>query len=72
LPGTHKQNTEPAWEFYDLQSDPKENQNAYSNPKYAEVISKLKKELIASRKQVGDTDEKFPEMKSILTANQLE
>jgi hypothetical protein len=71
LPGTHKQNTEPAWEFYDLQSDPKENQNAYSDPKYAEMISKLKKELIASRKQVGDIDENFPEMEAILATHQL-
>lgn len=72
LPGTHKQNTQPAWEFYDLQSDPKENHNAYEDLKYADIIAALKLELIESRKRLGDTDEKFPEMESILAAHQLE
>ncbi len=35
----------PAWELYDMVNDPKENNNLYDDPKYAEVIVKLKKRL---------------------------
>lgn len=33
------------WEFYDLEKDPDELQNQYSNPAYAEEVGKLKREL---------------------------
>jgi arylsulfatase A-like enzyme len=71
MPGAHRENTEPAWEFYDLQKDPKENNNSISDPEYSATISEMKRELVESRKIVGDTDERFPEMESILAAYQL-
>lgn len=37
------------WEFYDLQSDPKELTNQYQNPEYAGEIEKAKKELARLR-----------------------
>ena len=42
------------WEFYDLQSDPDELKNQYSNPDYADVVRSLKSELETLRKQYGD------------------
>ncbi len=71
MPGAHRKNTKPAWEFYDLQKDAHENHNAYHNPEYSEIISKLKNEMIDLRVKLGDTDEEFPEMKQILIANNL-
>ncbi|MCG8309856.1 MAG: sulfatase [Cytophagales bacterium] len=69
MPGAHRQNTVPAWEFYDLQEDPDENKNAYTDPKYSEVISKMKEALIVYRQEVGDSDDRFVEMESILQEN---
>ncbi len=42
------------WEFYDLEEDPDELNNEYSNPKYATVINQLKKELEALRVHYRD------------------
>ncbi len=39
------------WEFYDLEKDPEELQNAYSDPANAEMIGTLKMELERLRKQ---------------------
>ena len=69
MPGTHKKNTEPAWEFYDLQEDPNENINAYSDPKYADIILKMKNELIEQKALADDSDDQFPEMAQILKDN---
>ncbi|MCK5101830.1 MAG: sulfatase [Cyclobacteriaceae bacterium] len=71
MPGAHRENTEPAWEFYDLQNDPKEDYNAYSDPGYTKIIDQMKEELIKLRKEIGDTDEKFPEMENVLATYQL-
>ena len=32
LKGTQKEISQPAWEFFDLEKDPNENHNAYSDP----------------------------------------
>ena len=56
----------PSWDFYDLQNDPHENHNAYNDPKYAPVIKQMKKDMLNLRKEVGDTDEKYPEMQELL------
>ncbi len=61
--------TPVAWEFYDLEKDPNEMVNQYSNPDYSEIVEKLKKELVGIRKEVGDTDEKFPRIKNIFETN---
>ena len=56
----------PAWDFYDLEEDPHENHNLYNDPKYAPIIRQMKKDLLNLRKEVGDTDEKYPEMQELL------
>lgn len=58
--------TPPAWEFYDLRKDPKENVNQYDNPEYKTVINDLKKQLKAIREENKDTDEKFPQIKAVV------
>nr|WP_299175390.1 sulfatase [uncultured Allomuricauda sp.] len=64
--GSDSITTRPAWEFYDLKEDPKELRNAINDSKYAEIISKMKTELKRQRDQFKDTDESYPEMKTIL------
>nr|WP_299381157.1 sulfatase [Allomuricauda sp.] len=58
--------TQPAWEFYDLQKDPMEVRNAYNDPQYAQIIKQMKVELERLRKEIGDTDQQYPEMVDIL------
>ena len=45
--------TPAAWEFYDLQSDPHEMRNQYSNPKYAKSIRFLKGAVKTNARRVG-------------------
>lgn len=71
MPGAHRENTLPAWEFYDLQDDPLENTNAYHDSAYGEIIATMKKELINQKRLAGDSDSKFPEMISVLKANEF-
>ena len=61
-----EESTPPAWEFYDLQMDPSELHNAYRDPQYETIIKGLKEELVSWRQNVGDTDENFPDLKSII------
>lgn len=57
----------PEWELFDLKKDPQEMKNEYNNPEYAQVIKKLKKELLKLKKESKDTeDEKMPEMQEIM------
>lgn len=46
-----------AWELYDLQHDPDELHNCYEDPACAEILSRLKQQLYALQKQVGDSSE---------------
>jgi len=64
--GAQRENTEPAWEFYDLQEDPHENNNAYNDEEYADIIAEMKVELLKLRTETGDTDEKYPVMQQII------
>jgi arylsulfatase A-like enzyme len=57
--------TPPGWELYDLRSDPEENRNVYAEPKYAATVAALKMELLRLKSAVGDTDEKYPELKRV-------
>ena len=66
MPGANEEATEPAWEFYDLQNDPKELKNAYDEPQYAEIIKNLKKELLLQKKLAGDSDSHNPIMNEII------
>lgn len=58
--------TPPAWELYDMKNDPHETTNLYDDPKYAEVVNKLKKQLAALRKEVGDTGKDYPKCEAIV------
>ena len=40
------------WEFYDLEKDPKEMNNAYNDPHYAEIIKELKTEIVRLQKSM--------------------
>ena len=62
--------TPVAWEFYDLSKDPKEMNNAYNDPKYKEIISNLKNQLIAKRKEINEEDgDKFPHIQKVIDAH---
>ncbi|MFT4566215.1 MAG: arylsulfatase A-like enzyme [Saprospiraceae bacterium] len=63
--GAQKETTEPAWEFYDLQEDPNEVNNAYNDPSYKAKITEMKKRLSKLRQEIGDTDEHYPIMQDI-------
>ena len=44
----------PEWELFDLERDPSEMKNVYSDPEYAEVVASLKGELNRLQEKVGD------------------
>ena len=44
------------WELYDLESDPHEMKNVYSDPAYADVQQMMHKRLDEMREKYGDTD----------------
>ncbi|HUT13413.1 MAG TPA: sulfatase [Thermoguttaceae bacterium] len=58
--------TPPGWELYDLAKDPREVNNVYDDPQYAEVVETLKNQLRELRREIKDTDENFPEMKKVI------
>ncbi len=60
--------TAPTWEYYDLASDPKELNNLYQDPTRQDEISNLKSELVKLKEEVGDSDEAYPVMDSLLKA----
>ncbi len=61
--------TPPAWEFYDLRNDPQELVNCYNNPEYKDVIAELKADMKMQRKEFGETDDNYPEIKKIIEDN---
>lgn len=64
-PGAKAADTQPGWELYDLRKDPLELQNVYGNADYAEIAEQLKEELLRLKSDLGDTDEKYPELMAI-------
>ncbi|MCL6265285.1 sulfatase [Flagellimonas myxillae] len=66
--GTSPNTTEPQWEFYDLEEDPKELRNAIADEKYASTIAEMKKELLKEREKYGDMDMDYPVMQDILSS----
>jgi arylsulfatase A-like enzyme len=67
LKGTYtKQTTPPAWEYYDLQNDPKELSNEYNNIKNKNIISQLKRDLLDLRTELGDEKTDSNELKDII------
>src|SRR5262249_59161977 len=45
------------WELYDLQKDPRETRNVYSDPAYAKTVEELKKELYRLKKELNANDQ---------------
>ena len=60
------ENDKGYWDFFDLQNDPNELHNAYSDPQYQDIISMLKDELIKQRQLLGDSDEDNSEILNII------
>ena len=52
--------------FYDMNKDPYEMNNLYLDPEYAEVIAKLKAELLRLREGLNETDEQYPHIQMII------
>lgn len=48
-----------AWELYDLREDPSEINNVYGDPRYAEVVDRMKKRLAAKRAELGVDESRF-------------
>jgi arylsulfatase A-like enzyme len=63
--GAVEESSQPAWELYDLRKDPNELNNVYENPQYASVVAELKQELTRLKQEVGDKDEKYPELMAV-------
>lgn len=61
--------TPAGWEFYDLKNDPNEMDNRYNDPRYAEIIKKLKSELAQKRKDLNEEDGNFPHIQKIIDEN---
>lgn len=64
--GSEAKATPPSWEFFDLQADPYEDKNLYTEAKYAGIIKEMKGRLLELRNENGDTDENTPRMKEIM------
>jgi len=60
--GPWSENTEPGLELYDLRKDPLETRNAIHDPAYAAVAGQLKEKLLELKRDVGDTDDSYPEL----------
>lgn len=61
-PGAKPEPTRPHWELYDLVNDPHEMNNIFGQPQHADLQAKMLALLDEKKKQVGDTDEKFPRL----------
>ena len=64
-PGAKQARTRPGWELYDLRDDPGEMRNVYGRPAYAKVAEELKAELLRLKAEIGDTDERYPELMAV-------
>ncbi|MGB5555889.1 MAG: sulfatase/phosphatase domain-containing protein, partial [Flavobacteriaceae bacterium] len=67
MKGASEESSAPAWEFYDLQKDPKELHNAYAEPEYQKIISEMKLAIVEERKKYGDLDADHAVMAPILS-----
>ena len=53
------------WELYDLQADPQETNNVYTDPKYVPVVNRLKTRLLELKEEYGDHDEDYPALMKV-------
>lgn len=58
-----------AWEFYDMENDPGEMKNLYGDPAYQEIIAIMKAQLRKTREELGETDEKYPEIQKVIDSH---
>ena len=61
--------TPPAWEFYDLESDPAEMKNLYGDPAYKGIIATMKAQLKRTREELGETDDQYPAIQRVIDAH---
>ena len=54
MTGSFANNMPPEWEFFDMKNDPREMHNLYSDPKYAELIRRLKQQMAKLQQEAGD------------------
>ena len=64
-PGARREPLTPEWELFDLEKDPAEMKNVYDDPAYQDIVKKLKVELLKLKEDLGDTDEKYPELMEV-------
>jgi hypothetical protein len=62
MKSANKQETEPSWEFYDLQKDPQELTNLFENYKYQSEILKMHKALINQKAYYEDHQTEVPSL----------
>jgi hypothetical protein len=55
MKGANPPDTEPDWELFDMENDPREMRNLYHDPKYAGIVKQLKAEMEKLQKEVGDS-----------------
>jgi arylsulfatase A-like enzyme len=55
--GSRPDTLEPEWELFDLEKDPLELFNVYSDPAHAEVVTDMTKRLDAEMARIGDVPE---------------
>ena len=58
--------TPPGWELYDLEKDPSEMNNLYSDPEYDGLIEGLKNKLKSVREELDETDRDYPHIQKII------
>ena len=63
--GAVDEKTQPGWELYDLKEDPQEMRNVYGRQEYASAAAKLKQELLGLKREIGDTDDRYPELMEV-------
>jgi len=61
--------TPASWEFYDLEKDPKEMNNLYSDLSYEQIIEVMKSQLKQTREAIGETDRKYPGIQKVIDSN---
>lgn len=67
-----KSPTPAAWELYDLQNDPHEMKNQFTNSEYRDVVADLKQQLWDTRATLNETDKKYPNIQKIIDAHKAD
>lgn len=60
--------TPPGWELYDLVADPDENHNVIDEPAQAATVRDLKTRLMKMKRELGDSDDRYPAMAALPTS----